>query len=95
MLMLPTPIPAEEALSIGLVDALAEPGAALDAALQDASRLAAGPAQALGAIFARQSAIAVALIEKNMRGGLSGKNFIPPIVARVTLPENDVGDNFV
>jgi 2-(1,2-epoxy-1,2-dihydrophenyl)acetyl-CoA isomerase len=50
MLMLPTPIPAEQALSIGLVDALAEPGAALDAALQDASRLAAAPAQALGVI---------------------------------------------
>jgi len=57
MLMLPTPIPAEEALSIGLVDALTEPGAALDAALQDASRLAAGPAQALGAI---KSLLAVA-----------------------------------
>jgi enoyl-CoA hydratase/carnithine racemase len=57
MLMLPTPIPAEEALSIGLVDALAEPGAALDAALQDASRLAAAPAQALGVI---KSLLAVA-----------------------------------
>jgi enoyl-CoA hydratase/carnithine racemase len=57
MLMLPTPIPAEDALSIGLVDALAEPGAALDVALQDASRLAAGPAQALGAI---KSLLAVA-----------------------------------
>jgi 2-(1,2-epoxy-1,2-dihydrophenyl)acetyl-CoA isomerase len=50
MLLLPKAIPAEEALSIGLVDALAEPGAALDAALQDASRLAAAPAQALGVI---------------------------------------------
>ena len=57
MLLLPTPIPAEEALSIGLVDALAEPGAALDAALQDASRLAAAPAQALGVI---KSLLAVA-----------------------------------
>ena len=57
MLMLPTPIPAEEALSIGLVDALAEPGAALVAALQDASRLAAAPAQALGVI---KSLLAVA-----------------------------------
>jgi enoyl-CoA hydratase/carnithine racemase len=57
MLMLPTPIPAEEALSIGLVDALAEPGAALDAALQDASRLAAAPAKALGVI---KSLLAVA-----------------------------------
>jgi len=57
MLMLPKPIPAEEALSIGLVDALAEPGTALDAALQDASRLAAAPAQALGVI---KSLLAVA-----------------------------------
>jgi 2-(1,2-epoxy-1,2-dihydrophenyl)acetyl-CoA isomerase len=50
MLLLPKPILAEEALCIGLVDALAEPGAAFDAALQDASRLAAAPAQALGVI---------------------------------------------
>jgi 2-(1,2-epoxy-1,2-dihydrophenyl)acetyl-CoA isomerase len=50
MLLLPKPILAEEALRIGLVDALAEPGAAFDAALQDASRLAAAPAQALGVI---------------------------------------------
>jgi 2-(1,2-epoxy-1,2-dihydrophenyl)acetyl-CoA isomerase len=57
MLMLPKPIPAEEALSIGLVDALAEPGAALAAALQDASRLAAAPARALGVI---KSLLAVA-----------------------------------
>jgi 2-(1,2-epoxy-1,2-dihydrophenyl)acetyl-CoA isomerase len=57
MLLLPKPIPAEEALNIGLVDALAEPGAALDAALQDASRLAAAPAQALAVI---KSLLAVA-----------------------------------
>jgi 2-(1,2-epoxy-1,2-dihydrophenyl)acetyl-CoA isomerase len=50
MLMLPKPIPAEEALNIGLVDALAEPGETLDAALQDASRLAAAPAEALAVI---------------------------------------------
>lgn len=50
MLMLPKPIDAQEALSIGLVDALAEPGAALDAALADATRLAAGPADALAVI---------------------------------------------
>jgi 2-(1,2-epoxy-1,2-dihydrophenyl)acetyl-CoA isomerase len=50
MLLLPKPILAEEALCIGLVDALAEPGAAFDAALQDASRLAAAPAEALGVI---------------------------------------------
>ena len=57
MLMLPTPIPAEEALSIGLVDALAEPGAALQDALADATRLAAGPAEALAVI---KSLLAVA-----------------------------------
>jgi enoyl-CoA hydratase/carnithine racemase len=50
MLMLPKPIPAEEALNIGLVDALAEPGETLDAALQDASRLASAPAEALAVI---------------------------------------------
>jgi 2-(1,2-epoxy-1,2-dihydrophenyl)acetyl-CoA isomerase len=57
MLLLPRPIPAEEALAIGLVDALAEPGAALQDALADATRLAAGPAQALAVI---KSLLAVA-----------------------------------
>jgi 2-(1,2-epoxy-1,2-dihydrophenyl)acetyl-CoA isomerase len=57
MLMLPKPIPAEDALAIGLVDALAEPGAALQDALEDATRLAAGPAEALGVI---KSLLAVA-----------------------------------
>ena len=38
------------ALEIGLVDALAEPGTALPAALADAKRLAAGPTQAYGVI---------------------------------------------
>jgi 2-(1,2-epoxy-1,2-dihydrophenyl)acetyl-CoA isomerase len=52
MLLLPRPIPAEEAFSIGLVDALAEPGAALEAALLDATRLAEGPAEALAVIKA-------------------------------------------
>jgi 2-(1,2-epoxy-1,2-dihydrophenyl)acetyl-CoA isomerase len=50
MLMLPSPIDAAEALRIGLVDAVVDPGASLRAALDDAARLAAGPAQALGAI---------------------------------------------
>jgi enoyl-CoA hydratase/carnithine racemase len=50
MLMLPKPIGAQEALDIGLVDELAEPGAALDDTLADANRLAAGPAEALAAI---------------------------------------------
>jgi 2-(1,2-epoxy-1,2-dihydrophenyl)acetyl-CoA isomerase len=57
MLMVPKPIPAEEALGIGLVDALAEPGEAFEAALADATRLAAGPAQAHAVI---KSLLAVA-----------------------------------
>jgi 2-(1,2-epoxy-1,2-dihydrophenyl)acetyl-CoA isomerase len=50
MLMMPSPIDAPAALEMGLVDALAEPGMALEVALNDAARLAAGPAQAYGAI---------------------------------------------
>jgi len=50
MLMLPTPITAPEALAIGLVDAVAEPGDALASAHRDAQRLAEGPSEALGVI---------------------------------------------
>ncbi|MCW2751792.1 MAG: Enoyl-CoA hydratase [Aeromicrobium sp.] len=50
MLMLPDPVTGVEALSLGLVDAVVGPGAALDAALVDATRLAAGPPLALGVI---------------------------------------------
>jgi 2-(1,2-epoxy-1,2-dihydrophenyl)acetyl-CoA isomerase len=50
MLMMPTPIDAPEALAIGLVDALTDPGAALSRALADAERLAAGPTRAYGVI---------------------------------------------
>jgi enoyl-CoA hydratase/carnithine racemase len=57
MLMLPKTIAAQEALSIGLVDALTEPGAALTTAIEDATRLAAGPADALAVI---KSLLAVA-----------------------------------
>ncbi len=57
MLLLPRPIPADEALDIGLVDALAEPGEAFEAALADATRLAAGPAQAYAVV---KSLLAVA-----------------------------------
>jgi 2-(1,2-epoxy-1,2-dihydrophenyl)acetyl-CoA isomerase len=56
MLMMPTPIDAPAALEMGLVDALAEPGTALEVALTDAARLAAGPAQAYGAIKSLLSA---------------------------------------
>ncbi|MCV7102755.1 enoyl-CoA hydratase/isomerase family protein [Mycobacterium palustre] len=50
MLMMPAPIDASRAFEIGLVDALAEPGSALTAALTDAERLAAGPTRAYGVI---------------------------------------------
>jgi enoyl-CoA hydratase/carnithine racemase len=52
MLMLPTPITALEALNIGLVDAVVEPGRALEAARRDARQLAAGPSRAYGVIKA-------------------------------------------
>ncbi|MEV0972361.1 enoyl-CoA hydratase/isomerase family protein [Microtetraspora glauca] len=50
MLMLPREVRGEEALAMGLADVLTEPGAALDGALADAERLAAGPPLALAAI---------------------------------------------
>lgn len=50
LLLLPTPISASEALAIGLVDAVVEPGETLASACRDAERLAAGPAQAYGVI---------------------------------------------
>jgi 2-(1,2-epoxy-1,2-dihydrophenyl)acetyl-CoA isomerase len=52
MLMLPTPISAPEALALGLVDAVAEPGQALASARGDARQLAAGPRHAFGVIKA-------------------------------------------
>ncbi|MFI8304995.1 enoyl-CoA hydratase/isomerase family protein [Streptomyces sp. NPDC085927] len=50
MLMLPEPVEGEAAFALGLVDALVEPGAALTRALEDATRLAAGPPLALGTV---------------------------------------------
>ena len=50
LLLLPTTITAPEAMAIGLVDAVVEPGKALASAYRDAERLAAGPAQAYGVI---------------------------------------------
>jgi enoyl-CoA hydratase/carnithine racemase len=52
MLMLPTPISAQEALDIGLVDSVVEPGQALESARRDARQLAAGPSRAYGVIKA-------------------------------------------
>jgi 2-(1,2-epoxy-1,2-dihydrophenyl)acetyl-CoA isomerase len=50
MLLFPTPFTAPEALAIGLVDTVVEPGDALASARRDAERLAEGPAQAYGVI---------------------------------------------
>jgi enoyl-CoA hydratase/carnithine racemase len=55
MMMLPSPIDADEALRIGLIDSVVDPGQSLEAALADATRLAAGPAQALGVIKSQLS----------------------------------------
>lgn len=50
MLLFPRHLSAAEALQLGLVDAVVEPGEALDSAYRDAERLAGGPAAAYGAI---------------------------------------------
>ena len=52
MLMLAAPISAPEALALGLIDAVVEPGGALESARCDARRLAAGPQRAYGVIKA-------------------------------------------
>lgn len=52
MLLFPTTITAPEALAMGLVDAVVEPGEALASAHRDAERLAFGPAKAYGVIKA-------------------------------------------
>ena len=53
MLMFPAPISASEALALGLVDAVAEPGQALASVHRDARQLAAGPQRAYGVIKAQ------------------------------------------
>jgi len=52
MLMMPAPISAPEALEWGLIDAVAEPGQALESARCDALQLAAGPRHAYGVLKA-------------------------------------------
>jgi len=52
MLMLPSPISAAEAFGLGLIDAVVEPGQALESARQDARQLASGPQLAYGVIKA-------------------------------------------
>lgn len=50
MLLMPEPVAGDQALAWGLVDALADPGATVGAALADASQLARGPGDAYGVI---------------------------------------------
>ncbi|MFT4263838.1 MAG: enoyl-CoA hydratase-related protein [Nocardioides sp.] len=50
LMLLPAPITAPEAHALGLVDRLVEEGAALETACAEATRLAAGPPLAFGAI---------------------------------------------
>lgn len=50
LLMLPRRVPGPEAATLGMVDSVVEPGTALEAALFDAKRLAAGPPLALAVI---------------------------------------------
>src|ERR1700739_3695275 len=52
MLLLPAPITAPDAYTLGLIDAVVEPGEALESARKDARRLAAGPSRAYGVIKA-------------------------------------------
>jgi 2-(1,2-epoxy-1,2-dihydrophenyl)acetyl-CoA isomerase len=52
MLLLPAPISAPQALDLGLIDAVAAPGQALESARRDARQLAAGPRHAYGVIKA-------------------------------------------
>jgi 2-(1,2-epoxy-1,2-dihydrophenyl)acetyl-CoA isomerase len=52
LLLLPRRLTATQARDLGLVDRLAEPGQALDCALEDAAQLAAGPPLALAEIKA-------------------------------------------
>jgi 2-(1,2-epoxy-1,2-dihydrophenyl)acetyl-CoA isomerase len=52
MLLLPAPITAPDAYTLGLIDAVVEPGQALESARDDARRLAAGPARAYRVIKA-------------------------------------------
>src|ERR1700757_4101065 len=52
MLLLPAPIAAPEGFTLGLVDAVVEPGQGLESARRDARRLAAGPSRSYGVIRA-------------------------------------------
>ena len=55
LLLFPRPVSAPDGLALGLVDRLVPTGTALEAALEDAAVLAAGPPQALGVIKAMLS----------------------------------------
>lgn len=64
LLMFPRRISGSEAADLGLVDSVVEPGAALDAALGDAMRVAAGPPLALAAI---KSLLATGIVDRDAR----------------------------
>lgn len=87
MLMLGRMVEAAEALRIGLVDELTEPGHALDRALDVATRLAAGPPLALGALKKAFSGLPASLaqaleFETDLQAPLLGSNdFLEAITA--------------
>lgn len=56
LMLLPRRLPADEALRLGLADAVAEPGKALESALADARRIAEGPPLAIAGIKAMYAA---------------------------------------
>ncbi|MEV4144456.1 enoyl-CoA hydratase-related protein [Amycolatopsis sp. NPDC049691] len=56
LMLLPRRLPADDALRLGLADAVAEPGKALESALADARRVAEGPPLALAGIKAMYAA---------------------------------------
>ena len=71
LLMFPRRISGSEAAELGLVDSVVEPGAALDAALDDAVRVAAGPPLALAAI---KSTLASGIVDRDARLDLEVEN---------------------
>jgi 2-(1,2-epoxy-1,2-dihydrophenyl)acetyl-CoA isomerase len=80
MLLMGRPIDAPSAVAMGLADALAEPGSAVAAALDDATALAARPARALGVIkqmlatAPRTSAFEVLDLEATQQAQLFGSD---------------------
>lgn len=71
LLMFPRRIPGSEAATMNLVDLVVEPGAALDAAVADAVRVAAGPPLALAMI---KSTLASGVVDRHERLDLEVEN---------------------